>query len=64
MIKYQLRISHRQKSGRYDHKYSNLYDSVAELFVNPQFAKYVQKNCIGPFYTISVLTVTVADPKV
>ena len=64
MIKYQLRLSTRNRSGHYDHRYSQLYDSVAAAFANPSFAEYVQKNHTGNYNTITVLTVQVADENV
>ena len=64
MMKYQLRLSTRNRNGRWDHRYSGLYNSVAEAFANPQFAKYVQEHHLGNYNTITVLAVPVADKDV
>ena len=64
MIKYQLRLSTRRKDGKWDHKYSKLYDSVAACFANPAFASYVQTHHTGVYHTITVLTISVADKNV
>lgn len=63
MIKYQLRLTTR-KRGTWEHRYSKLYDSVADMFANPEFAKYVQENHTGAYHTMCVLTVNVADANV
>lgn len=64
MMKYQLRLSTRNRNGRFDHSYSQLYNSVAEAFANPKFAEYVQKNHTGNYNTITVLAIPVADKDV
>ena len=64
MIKYQLRLSTRNRNGSWTHQYSKLYDSVAAAFANPAFAAYVQKNHVGEYHTIKVLSVNVADSNV
>lgn len=47
---YRLRISRRLRNGQYDHKYSKEYSSVAELFKQPEFAKYLEENVAGNIY--------------
>lgn len=64
MVKYQLRLSTRNRDGRWDHRYTQLYDSVAEIFAKPEFATYIQKNMIGEYHTIKVFAVNVADQNV
>lgn len=64
MIKYQLRLSTRRKDGKWDHKYSKLYDSVAACFANPAFASYIQEHHTGVYHTITVLSVPVANKNV
>ena len=64
MMKYQLRLSTRNRNGRWDHRYSKLYNSVAEVFANPELAKYVQDHHVGNYHTITVITVPVADENV
>lgn len=64
MIKYQLRLSTRRKDGKWDHKYSKLYDSVAACFANPAFASYIQEHHTGMYHTITVLSIPVADKNV
>lgn len=64
MMKYQLRLSTRNRSGRFDHRYSQLYNSVADAFANPKFAEYIQEHHVGNYCTITVLAVPVADKDV
>lgn len=64
MMKYQLRLSTRNRNGRFDHRYSQLYNSVAEAFANPEFAKYIQEHHVGNYNTITVLAVPVASENV
>ena len=64
MVKYQLRLSTRNRDGRWDHRYTQLYDTVAEIFAKPEFAAYIQKNMIGEYHTIKVFAVNVADQNV
>ena len=64
MVKYQLRLSTRNRDGRWDHRYTQLYATVAEIFANPEFATYIQKNMIGEYHTIKVFAVNVADQNV
>ena len=64
MIKYQLRLSTRNRNGSWTHQYSKLYDSVAAAFSNPAFADYVQKHHVGEYHTIKVLAVNVANANV
>lgn len=64
MVKYQLRLSTRNRDGRWDHRYTGLYATVAEIFAKPEFAAYVQKNMLGEYHTIKVFTVNVADENV
>lgn len=61
MVKYQLRLSTRKKDGRWDHRYTKLYATVAEIFAKPEFAAYVQENMLGEYNTIKVFAVHVAD---
>lgn len=64
MMKYQLRLSTRKKDGRWDHRYTGLYATVAEIFAKPEFVAYVQENMIGENNTIKVFAVNVADQNV
>ena len=64
MVKYQLRLSTRNRDGRWDHRYTQLYATVAEIFAKPEFAEYIQKNMVGEYHTIKVFAVNVADQNV
>lgn len=64
MVKYQLLLSTRMEDGRWDHRYTQLYATVAEIFAKPEFAAYVQKNMLGEYDTIKVFAVNVADENV
>ncbi len=64
MVKYQLRLSTRNRDGHWDHRYTGLYATVAEIFAKPEFAAYVQKNMLGEYHTIKVFAVNVADENV
>ena len=50
VVMYRLRISRRLPGGKYQHQYSQEYSSVAELFAQPAFADYLQKNVAGNVY--------------
>lgn len=64
MVKYQLRLSTRNRDGRWDHRYTQLYATVAEIFSNPKFAEYTQEKMIGEYHTIKIFAVNVADKNV
>lgn len=64
MVKYQLRLSTRNRDGHWDHRYTQLYAGVAEIFAKPEFAAYIQENMVGEYYIIKVLAVNVADQNV
>lgn len=47
---YRLRISKRLPGGKYEHRYSKEYQNVQQLFAQPAFADYLQKNVAGNAY--------------